>query len=77
MTFARHDVTDRKPGNVFTYLDDLACVLMPTDHGHLNRFLRPVVPVVNVNVRTADGRLVDFDENFVSRNLGNRHVLKP
>ena len=77
MTFARYDVTHRKPSDILAYLDDLACVLMTTDHRHLNGFLRPVVPVVNVNVSAADGSLVDFDENFVSRNLGDRHVLEP
>ena len=77
MTFTGHDVTDRKPSDILAYFDNLACVLMATDHGYWNGFLRPVIPVVDVNISTADGRLVNFDENFVSRNLGNRHVLKP
>ena len=77
MALTRYDVTDRQPSYVVADLYNFAGVLMATDHGDFNGLLCPIVPVVNVNIGATDRRLMNLDEDFVSRNLGNGHVLKP
>ncbi len=37
----------------------------------------PLVPVVDVDVGAADGRLADLDEDVVGADLGDRHLLHP
>jgi hypothetical protein len=77
MTLARNNIANVKPGNVCPNFNDFASVFMAAYHGYVYGFLRPVIPVIDMNVSAANCRLVDFDENFVSRNFGDRQVLEP
>ena len=55
-------------------LRDLADILMADGHGRLDVLLRPRIPVVNVDIRAADGGFVDLDENLSRTRHGNRHL---
>ncbi len=40
----------------------VADIFMPHDHRNRDGFLRPVIPVIDVNVSTADGCFTDFNQ---------------
>ncbi len=49
----------------------------PTTIGTGIVFSRPVVPLVDVHVRAADGRAVDLDQHVVDADRGRCDVLQP
>jgi len=51
--------------------------LMPHMHGNLNRFLSPVIPVINVNIGAANGGFVNFNQNIVDADVRDRHIFQP
>ena len=77
MPLRAHDVALAEIIHVRSDVHDLADELMPHDHRHRDRLLRPRVPFENVQVRPADARLEDADEHVVDSDdrLGN--VLQP
>jgi hypothetical protein len=50
---------------------------MSYDHGDGNRFLSPVIPVVYVEVGSADSGFVDSDENIIDSRFWLGNVLQP
>ena len=50
---------------------------MPGHHRHRHRLLRPLVPVPDVHVGTADRALAYLDQHVVGADLGNRHPFHP
>lgn len=77
MPFRTHDVAGMEVGDVAAHLDDLADELMPDRQRRRDRLLRPLVPVVDVDVRTADPGSVDTDQNIVDANLRLRDIGEP
>src|SRR5947209_18160211 len=69
LTFPADDIAGKKIGHIGTHFDNLAHELMPDRHRYRNGFPRPLVPIVNVNVRAADARLADLDQHIVNANL--------
>ena len=63
-------------GDPRAQLVDLPHILVADDHGGLDVELRPGVPVVDVNVRAADGGLFDLDAHLAGPGLGYRHPLE-
>ena len=61
----------------WTYLHHLAHELMPHRVGWHAVFLRPVVPLVHVQVGSADGCFLHLDEYIVYAHFGHRHVFHP
>src|SRR5215831_12131982 len=66
VAFAHDQVALCKPFHMIAYIIDNAYKLMPDCHRHRNRLLRPGVPVVDVQVRAADGRFQHADQHIIS-----------
>ena len=66
MALTRDDVPYLQTRHVGTQLDDLTRIFMSRSHGCLNRFLSPIVPVINVYIGTADRRFMHFDQHIVT-----------
>ena len=75
MTLARNNIANVKPGNVCPNFNDFASVFMATYHGHVYGFLRPIIPIVDMNIGATNGRLMNFNQHLISRYFGNRHVF--
>jgi hypothetical protein len=46
-------------------------------HGDRNGLLRPGVPVVDVHIRPANRRFMDFDQDVVEADFRHRNVFQP
>ncbi len=57
--------------------DYFADIFVADYHWHGNSFLRPLVPVVDVNVSTADGGFTNFDQQIVMTDFRLRYVGHP
>src|SRR5688572_11685281 len=77
MSLTAHHVTRMKIRHIGTDLDDLADELMPDDHRHRNRLLRPSIPLEDVNVGAADASAVHAYEHVVDADLGPWNIFKP
>jgi len=72
------------PGNAIALLKSVhgrshlfhhAVKLMPNDEWDGNSFLCPMIPVVNVRIRSANSRLFYPNQKIIITNLGFRDVL--
>ena len=68
---AGDDVADLEVVDVAADRDDPADELVADHHRHGDGLLRPGVPVVDVDVGAADGRLVDLDQHVVDADFGH------
>ena len=50
---------------------------MPDDHRDRDRLLRPLVPLVNVQIGAAEAGFLHADEHIVQIDFGLRHVFEP
>jgi hypothetical protein len=77
VAFAADDIPGMKVVDVGADLYDLADKLVADGHGHGNGALRPLVPMIDMNVGSADSGIANADKNVVDADdwLGN--VLKP
>ncbi len=55
-------------------LDHMPAKFVPHDHRRLDAALRPRIPLVDVQVRPADGRGCNLDQHFPRPRFGNRHL---
>ena len=72
VALAVHEVALLEPLDRGADLLDHADKLVADDHRGLDRLLGPVVPIVNVDVGAADGRLLDPDQDVVGPGDGDR-----
>jgi hypothetical protein len=77
VAFAADDVAREEVGHVGPDLDDPADELMPDRHGDGDRLLRPIVPLVDVDVRAADPGPQHLDQDVVDADLRLVDVLQP
>ena len=77
VALARDNIAHLKTHDVGAQLDDLAGVLVARRHRGLNRFLRPIVPVVNVHIGATDGGFMDLDQYIVTAHHRNRDIFEP
>jgi hypothetical protein len=71
MAFARDALPHgQRPGHALADLHDLAGEFMAGDHGGLDGFLGPFVPVVDVQVGAADGGAPHADQHVLHANAG-------
>jgi hypothetical protein len=76
VAFRRDQVTDRqKPGGsgLGTELGDLSGEFVPHDDRQLEAVARPAVPLPDVQIGSADARVVDPDQRFAAAADGHRH----
>mmetsp|Transcript_32430 Transcript_32430/g.82304 ORF Transcript_32430/g.82304 Transcript_32430/m.82304 type:complete len:243 (+) Transcript_32430:422-1150(+) len=74
VTFASDAGTQLQDLHLGTELLDHTTVLVANDHRGRDGALRPVVPIVDVDVGAAYGRLLDLDQHVIRANRGLRHV---
>src|SRR6478609_7579364 len=77
VSLADRGIAARKSSHVFTDSINDTGKLMTDGHRHWDGFLRPVIPVVDVHVSTADRRLQHPDQHVVTADFWNRNILKP
>jgi hypothetical protein len=77
VTLTGDEIAGSEAAHVIAYPLDDPDIFVPNDHRHRDRFLRPRVPVVNVDVSAADRGFPDPDEYVVASDLRHRHFLQP
>ena len=77
VTFAYDKIAARETFHVLTDKIDNADKFVADGHRHGDRFLRPGVPIIYVDVGPADRRLRHADEHIVCADIGNRNLLEP
>ncbi len=75
--FPAHDVPGIKICDVRAHLHNFAHKLVPDHHRDIYGFLRPVVPLINVQIRAADSRAMHTNEHVIDPNFWRFHVLEP
>ncbi|SPF34488.1 hypothetical protein SBA4_150005 [Candidatus Sulfopaludibacter sp. SbA4] len=74
---AADDFAGEEIRHVRTDLHDLADEFVADRHGHRDRLLRPIVPLVNVHIGAADPRPQHLNQHVVDPHRGHVHVFEP
>ncbi len=77
MPLATDDIAGEKVVDIRPDCDDLAHKLMPHRHGHWNRLLRPLIPLVDVNIGAADPRFLHAHQYIVDAHLRLWNLFQP
>ncbi len=77
MAFARNAIANLKAFHFLADAHHFADIFVTDDHGYRNGLLRPLVPVVDMHVSTADGGLTNFDQQIVMTDFRLRYVGHP
>ena len=77
MTFAGNAVAQLKAANFLADTHHFADVFMPHYHRNRNVLLRPLVPVVDMHVSTANRGLANFNQQIVVADFRFRYVGHP
>jgi hypothetical protein len=77
VSLAYNEIPFGKAFHVIAHGLDCADKFVTDRHGHGNRFLRPLVPIVDVYVGPADRRLQYTNQHVIARSLWNRNFLEP
>src|SRR3546814_6854903 len=77
MALGRNPLADRVAAHAGSDLDDAADEFMADHQPGLDRALAPLVPQVDVQVRTADGGFLELDQDLVRARLRDRDLLHP
>jgi hypothetical protein len=76
MTLATDDLARKEIGNVRTGLNDFTDELVTDDHGSRDSLLGPGIPLIDVEVRAADARAMDSDEDVIDTERRTGDVLE-
>ena len=77
MPLGAHDLARIKVTHIFPYGNDLTHKLMPYNHRDWNRLLGPGIPLVNMQIRSANTCLSNANQYIVNANLGFGNILEP
>ena len=77
VTFAAHQIARVKIVHIRAHFDDLSHEFMADRHRHGNGALRPFVPVIDVNVGTANTGAAHADQNIVDTDAGLGDLFQP
>ena len=72
-----HEIALCESFHMIAYIVDNADELMADRHGNRDRFLRPRVPVVNVNISSADRGFQDSNKHVIATHFRDGHFLDP
>jgi hypothetical protein len=75
--FPGHDVADLEIMNVAPQRHDLSDELVPRHQRNRDSALRPRIPLVNMEVRSANPSAIDLDQDVVDSDLWFGHILHP
>ena len=77
MSFTGYEIADLKSFHTCSGFYNLSYIFMACRQSDGDGMLRPVIPLIDVNVRTADGRLMYLNLYVIGTNLRNRHPFHP
>ena len=77
VTFGNDQIAAGEPFHLVADAIHNADKLMANDHRDRNRFLRPRVPIVDVQVRATDRCFQHTDQHIVTADLWNGHLFEP
>jgi hypothetical protein len=77
MTFATDDIAGMKIAYVASDFYNSANKLMAHNHGNWNSLSGPVIPIVDMDIRSADACSINANENIVDTDFGFGHIFKP
>src|SRR5581483_3337381 len=77
VAFAADDVAGMEVVDIGSNGDNLSDELVADHHGHWNGLLRPLVPVVDMNVGAADAGIAHADQHVVDAVLRLGNILQP
>ena len=77
VTFADDEIALSKTTHIRSGPCNFPDEFVTNRHRHWDRFLRPGIPIINVNIGTADRRLFRADQNIVGPNLRHRNLFQP
>jgi hypothetical protein len=77
VTFTTDNVADLEVMDIASDLNDLADEFVAYDHWNRNRFLRPGIPFVNVQICPTDSCSIDADQDVIDATSGLGDVLQP
>ena len=77
VAFSGHDFSRMEVIDIIAHGDDFADKLVTDDHRHGNGFLRPGIPIVDMQVGAADGGTQNLDENVVDAKFRYGHIFQP
>src|SRR2546421_8593465 len=77
MSLAAHHLPRKKVRDICADFDNLTHKLMAHNHRHGNGFLRPIVPLVNMQVSAADSCSIDPNQDIVLPDLRFGYVFQP
>ena len=75
--FTRNTVTNLEATDFLTDADHFTYVFVADNHWNRNGFLRPLIPIIDVNISTADCRFLDSDKQIVMTQLWLIHFCHP
>jgi hypothetical protein len=74
MAFAADALANVEAANAFTQGSNLAHVLVADGHTGLHMLGSPIIPIVDMDIGTADRGHVDLNENFTGANFGHGNL---
>src|SRR5579883_580628 len=77
MPLAAYNVSGEEVVYVRSNLDNFSDKLMSDGHRHRNRLLRPLVPLINVNISSADTRVAHTNQHIIDADCGFCNVFQP
>src|SRR6185437_9364743 len=77
VAFAANQVTGKEVIDIGADGDDFTHELMPDRHGHGDGFARPFVPLIDVQVRTADPGVPHAHQHVVNADCGVWYFFEP
>ena len=77
MPLARNPLANGQIGHVFTHLNNLSGKLMPGNQRHRHSFLRPLVPVPDMDIGAANAGFVNLDQHIIRADFRHRLALHP
>ena len=77
MTFTGYEITDLESLYTFPFFYDLSNILMTCCKSDRNRMLCPVIPLIDMYIRSTDCCLVDLDLHIIRSYFRNRNTLHP
>ena len=77
MAFAADDVAGIEVINIRSHFDNFPDKFVPNRHGDRNRLLRPIVPLINMDVRSADAGVSDADQDIIDTDGRLWYLFQP
>ena len=77
MSFSRYQISNLKSPYTFPFFYNLSNVLMACSKANRNGMLRPVIPLINVYIRSTDCCLMNLDLHIIRSHFRDRNSLHP